>query len=313
MGRRLRFIPEGGSLVEVTCRTLQGRFLLRPSPELRSLVLGVLARSQELYPVEIHAFVFLSNHYHLLLSVTDAHLLASFMTYLNSNLAREAGRLHDWEGRFWGRRYQAIVVSAEETAQVGRLRYILSQGCKEGLVSRPVDWPGAHSVWAILGSRSVSGLWFDRSREYAARERGERFDRLRYATRLRVRLTSLPCWFRLSRRGYSARIRELLREIEKETEARHADQGGRPIGVLEVMKLDPHARPERVKRSVAPVVHAATKAIRQELEEGYRWFVGAYREAAERLRQGETSTRFPKGSFPPRLPFVGWTQELKPG
>ena len=27
MGRKLRYLPEGGALVEVTCRTLQGRLL----------------------------------------------------------------------------------------------------------------------------------------------------------------------------------------------------------------------------------------------------------------------------------------------
>ena len=94
MARRLRFIPEGGALVEVTCRTVQGRFLLKPTEELKAIVIGVMARAQELYPVEIHAFVFPSNHYHLLLSVEDALQLARFMNYLNSNLAREAGRLH---------------------------------------------------------------------------------------------------------------------------------------------------------------------------------------------------------------------------
>ena len=87
MARRLRFIPPG-SLVEVTCRTVQGRLLLRPSPLLRDLTLGVLARAARFYPVEIHAFAFLSNHYHLLLTASSAQRLAGFMNCLNSNLAR---------------------------------------------------------------------------------------------------------------------------------------------------------------------------------------------------------------------------------
>jgi hypothetical protein len=32
--------------------------------------------------------------------------------------------------------------------------------------------------------------------------------------------------------------------------------------------------------------------------------VAAYRDAAERLKQGDTDVRFPEGCFPPRLPFV---------
>ena len=42
MSRKLRYVPEGGNLVEVTCRTLHSRFLRRPRPELNDLVVGVL-------------------------------------------------------------------------------------------------------------------------------------------------------------------------------------------------------------------------------------------------------------------------------
>jgi len=32
LANHLRFVPDDGALVEVTCRTIQGRLLLRPSP-----------------------------------------------------------------------------------------------------------------------------------------------------------------------------------------------------------------------------------------------------------------------------------------
>jgi hypothetical protein len=46
MSRHLRFVPDGGALVEVTCRTIQGRLLLRPSQQLNDIVLGILGRAQ---------------------------------------------------------------------------------------------------------------------------------------------------------------------------------------------------------------------------------------------------------------------------
>jgi hypothetical protein len=70
--------------------------------------------------------------------------------YVNSILAREAGRLYGWKEKFWGRRYKAIVVNNEEEAQIDRLEYILSNSVKEGLVERPQDWPGAHRQEAFL-------------------------------------------------------------------------------------------------------------------------------------------------------------------
>jgi len=61
MPRSIRFIPEGGALVEVTNRTVQARFLLVPSRELNEIVLGALGRAQRLYKVRICGFVALSH------------------------------------------------------------------------------------------------------------------------------------------------------------------------------------------------------------------------------------------------------------
>lgn len=312
MARRLRFIPEGGALVEVTCRTIQGRFLLKPTDELRAIVIGVLARSQRQCPVELHAFVFLSNHYHLLVSVKNVFQLARFMNFLNSNLAREAGRLHDWKEKFWGRRYQAIVVSEEEAAQMKRLRYILSHGCKEGLVARPQEWPGAHCVVALMEDQPLKGLWFDRTAEYAARVRGHDFHRLAYSTPETVRLEPLPCWDHLSKKRYRSRVGDLVQEIETETAVRHAKQGTQPQGVEVILDQHPHDRPHSLKKTGAPLFHATSKDVRQELVEAYSWFVSAYRDATEKLRGGDPRACFPEGCFPPRFAFVGWTPELVP-
>ena len=63
VARPLRYLPPDCPLVEVTCRTLHGRMLLRPSHRLNELVLGVLARAARCYGMGVCAFVFLANHY----------------------------------------------------------------------------------------------------------------------------------------------------------------------------------------------------------------------------------------------------------
>ena len=45
--------------------------------------------------------------------------------------------------------------------------------------------------------------------------------------------------------------------------------------------------------------------MRHYFYEGFSWFVAAYRTAAEKLQKGDPAPRFPIGSFPPALPFVG--------
>jgi REP element-mobilizing transposase RayT len=305
MSRRLRYIPEDGSLVEVTCRTLQSRFLLRPCQTLDEIVVGVLGRAQRLYKVRVCGYMWASNHFHLLLDIDTAHQLAQFMCYVNSNIAREISRLYGWEDKIWSRRYQAIVISGEEEAQIARLKYLLGNGCKEGLVARPQDWPGVHVARALVKGEDLTGTWFDRTQEYAARNRGEAFDRLKYASVETLHLSPLPCWKHLPPQVWRERALNLIREIEEEAAAQRSSTGRQPLGAAAILSQDPHGRPKHSKRSPAPLFHAVSAKVRRELWEAYRWFVASFREAAEKLRAGDLDARFPLGSFPPALPFVG--------
>ncbi len=263
----------------------------------------MLARAARLYPVELHGFAFLSNHFHLLLTVADAQRLASFMTYLNSNLAREAGRLIRWKEKFWGSRYQAILVSNEAAAQIARLRYVLAHGVKEGFVASPRDWPGAHCARALLDGTAISGRWIDRTLESAASRKRAPADPQSYVTLEELRLAPLPCWRELPTEAVRKRVRELVELLEQEALARERQTGKAPLGRDFVLRQDPRQEPNRIKKGPAPLAHAASRAARDALREGYRLFLAGYRRAAERLREGALGDSFPEGSFPPPIPF----------
>jgi REP element-mobilizing transposase RayT len=313
---KLRFIPTGGALVEVTTRTQHGRLLLRPHPELNEIVCGILARAQRLYLSEgaggaggagLCAFCFLSNHFHLLVRVRNAKELASFMRYVNSNLAREVARRVDWRDHVWSRRYQAIVVSEEPEAQEARLRYLLSQGVKEGLVAHPSEWPGASSVQTLLDGKDspIEGLWFDRTKEYFARRRREDFHRLAYATKESLSLLPLPCWEDLGVVERRGRVAQMVEEIVAEALLRRGRR--EPLGIALVLRQQPHERPVHCKRSPAPRFHAATREARRELYQSFRRFARAYRLAAltHRVSTDPGTCPYPQGCFPPAPPFVG--------
>ncbi len=306
MARKLRFINSSLSptLVFVTCRTLQGRYLFRPGPELNDSFLGILGRVQKRYQMLICGLCVLSSHFHLLLLVEDARQLAGFMRDLKSKLATEVNRLTGWKGTVFARRYDSAVVTDEEGAQIERLLYILSNSVKEGLVDRPQDWPGVHCVNALLDGEPMTGHWFDRSREYAARIQGQKLDRLRYATEETVELTPIPCWAHLPPEAYRARIQALVDKVISDAALERSRTGRSVEGVESILVRDPLHRPAELARSPAPLVHAATKAARRAFYKMYSWFVGAFRSAAEKLKQGDREARFPVGSFPPGLPFV---------
>ena len=115
----------------------------------------------------------------------------------------------------------------------------------------------------------------------------------------------LPCWSHLPVDVQRRRVAELVQEIEEEARIRREAAGIKPLGVKAILAQEPTRRPKKLKKSPAPFVHAATKAMRRELWEVYAWFVAAYRDASEKLRAGDRDPPFPPGCFPPALPFVG--------
>jgi REP-associated tyrosine transposase len=293
MGHKVRHLQEPDSLVEITCRVIQRRFLLRPSPRLNALIIGALARAQERYGMKICGFVYLSNHCHLLLRPRSTEQMAAFMREVNFKISKEAGRLHDWEGPLWPRPYTDVQVSHEPEAQLNTLRYLLAQGCKEGLVASPKHWPGASSTKALLSGNEIEGLWIDRSAQYRAWERKEPNPDERFTSAHRLRLSPLPCWEHLPPHRYRARIRAMVREIERDTEGKEV------LGKKAICAQDPHSAPSsRPHRTPAPRFRAFDPQVRRALEWSYRLFLIAYRQASEALRQG-TQVDFPEGCFAP--------------
>jgi hypothetical protein len=72
MPRKLRFIPEPRTLISITNRTIQGRFLLLPGPVFNDIFLGILGRAQRQHEIPICAVTVMSSHFHLLLIADDA-------------------------------------------------------------------------------------------------------------------------------------------------------------------------------------------------------------------------------------------------
>ena len=301
MPRRLRHMPKPYTLFEVSIRAFQERFLLRPSAEHAQDQIVELGRALFLYSsVRIYAFKFLSNHFHIILAAPDVQTLALFMNHIASNIAREAGRLHHWHDKFWSRRY--VPLSIEDDAELAkRAKYVLAQGCKEGLVARPLDWPGASSDRALLFGEKIEGSWYDRSAFYEAERRGKNVRLRDFAVRYEVPLTVLPILEGKSEERRRAFYRELVDEIEQETHQACLDEGKTVLGVEGVLCQDPFDRPRESKRGPAPLCHASTREGRQRYRKAYRHFVSLYRQAVERLRRGDESAKFPEGCFLPPL------------
>jgi hypothetical protein len=259
------FVPRGprqihrGHLTEITIKTFQARFLLTPSKLINRLIIGVLALAQEKYALTVCAVVVMSNHDQVLVVPKSESQVMRFCRYVSSNISREVGRLRGWTGGIFRRRYTDIVVTHEVAAHAGRLRYLLSHGVKEGLVRRPQDWPGVHSLKALLGSFRLRGDWVDRTGLYEARRRSKRRGTRKskrpreadYTKSKVVVLSKIPAWEHLCDEEYRLTVADLVDSILEEHEERRQSA---PKNVRRVLASDPTYRPETTKRSPKPAL-----------------------------------------------------------
>ncbi len=299
MSRPIRFQPEPWSVFFVTARCIHSRFLLRPSPRVNSIIIGVLARAAKRFDVKLFGLCFMSNHYHLLLSSKDVTHLASFMQYIGSNIAREVGRQHDWKEKFWSRRYHASVV-LDETAQLDRLKYILSNSVKEGLVKHPRYWPGVHCYRHLAEGTPLHGIWINRSAKYLSRHLAENSFTIDYS----LKLARLPCHEALSEHQHQKAVRAITREALDE-----CDTPDSYIGQKRVLAMDPHTKPKQTDKRPAPLCHAGSIETKKAFRAAFKSFVEVYKEAYQRLLKTQVANDFPDGGILP----TAWCIQAAPG
>ena len=291
--------PIPGYLYEITTNTINGEFLLRPSDEVNRIILGVVGRAQDLTGVRIHAFVFMSTHYHLLVSVRSTRQKSRFMRMLNGNLSKKLNHHHKRSGTMWHRRFRAIGVAADRETQESRMRYILTHGVKEGLVERTTDWPGASALPWLLRDEKLTGIWTDFTARYKAQRReGYVWQAGEFEREYEVRITLLPCWEHFATATWRQLVTNMTEAIEADAARDRA--GAAVIGVKAVLALEPtHRRPRRLRRRCAPTVHAVDPEVRRELKRMLLAVRDAYAEASWRFRRGEWRVEFPEDTFRP--------------
>ena len=276
----------GRFTVEITFRTFQERFLLRPSDEVNALVLGCLGRAAHRYRgLGLHAATFLSNHGNLLATPDCAATMSNFMRDFGSTLGRRINDHLGRKGTFWSRRYRSIP-AVDEAAVEDRFRYVLTQGTKENLVWSADQWPGVHSIHALRGGKQLVGRWRDFTAEAVLRQqvnrkhqraerRGVQFIREVVPEIWReypVQFVPLPHWQQDKPGTIRQRVANIIRMDAEQTRQRHERDGTRPMGRRLILQVDPFDAPEEPKRSPAPMCHASTNAGRRAYRRGYRAF-----------------------------------------
>jgi len=111
MARPLR-IEYPGAWYHVTCRGNEKRNIFRDDAD-RDKWLEILSADLKLYRIELHAYVLMQTHFHILLMTPEANL-SKFMQRFNTTYTVYFNRRHRRIGHLFQGRYKAILIEKDE-------------------------------------------------------------------------------------------------------------------------------------------------------------------------------------------------------
>jgi len=137
----------------------------------RAVYLSMLCEVRERFPCEVHAFVLMTNHVHMLATPRQAQNMSHVMQHLGQRYVQYFNRTHGRTGSLWEGRFRSSLVDTDGYFLVCQ-RYIELNPVRAGMVANPAEhaWSsfranalGAasalvrpHPVYAALGKDAVT-------------------------------------------------------------------------------------------------------------------------------------------------------------
>ena len=282
-----------GKTYMLTRRCFGRHFFLRPSRQINRVVKFCLAVSAERFGCQVHAFCFLSNHFHMI--VTDeGGRVPEFMHWFNEFVAKcinaELGR---WES-FWAPGSYSRVELLDRGKLVDGLVYVFVNPVDAGLVPTHTQWPGANSLPADTAGRT----------EIVKRPEG--FFRSDGTVPETATLRVVPpAVLEQEGPGWCEALAKRVAARESQIRRRLREKGKSFLGRRQVLKQSPFGVPRGVapRRGLNPRVGAVDKWRRLEALDRLKSFIEDYRRAWFDYSSGELLAVFPEGTYWLRVRF----------
>lgn len=304
MGRPLRH-QKPDALYLMTNRCADGQFLMRPDPECRRIISGVLARAADRFDVRLVCYIFVSNHFHVIGGFPKLNRDA-FMGRVTCEISDRLNTLRNRSGPMFPIRYHPEEL-ADDQAVRDKICYLLNNPVKDGLVPTADAWPGVTSMGCHRSGEPLEGRWLDHDRWHNLKRR-KTTDHTRDEA-MRHHSVQLYLPDALDGDTDDERRQSLLDLVETDRQRLHdeAEQklgcAPRFVGRAGILNRDPRDRPtdsdidargQSRRRMFATTEPGALAGLR----EAHRKRTHAYRLAVEAMRDGDTY-EFPRGMHPP--------------
>ncbi|NJK33200.1 MAG: hypothetical protein HC927_12785 [Deltaproteobacteria bacterium] len=273
-----RIIPHTSWLI--TRRCSERRFFLLPNAHTKQVFEYALARAARITGVALHAWMVMSNHYHLVVTDTQGRL-PEFFRLLNSVVARALNFRYRRKEAFWKPGSYSAVQLCSEGAVLDKMVYTLANPVMAGLVGRAWRWEGSSSVGMEFGAvRRVLRPAFLKT--------GEDVEALRLVAPPSDISTAVEI---------GEEVRRRLHARENEVRGQFEAEGRRFMGMKAVLAQSWQSSPRSEEAFGAIVPRFATRdreELRRAIGEWKEW-VAAYRRALGAFRGGIRDVVFPAG------------------
>lgn len=289
----------------VTGRALARQHRFVPKPEISEAIWYCLAVAAQKYEIRLHGFIWMSNHYHLILTDTAAQL-PDFMRDLNSLISKSINAIRTIRGQNFDRSgYNAIVVGDADKA-LSHCAYAEANPCKADLVDTAREWEGVTSANLEYGEdkivrRPSLGLWKRAESEgipNTDQNRAMYCGRIKCPTVARFRLFPLSRSPEDEPRNDRVETRDQIRALEVEARQRREKAMRRVVGMEKVKEVQYSASPSDLETwfETEPTVSASKPEIRETLKRELAVFVEQYRQALDKFREKGRAV-FPAGTW----------------
>ena len=293
----------------VTVRAVNRRHRFAPSRQAVEIIWYCLAYTLSRFRdrIDAHEFLWMSNHYHLVLTDRGG-CLPDFMTQLNSLLARALNALHGVTGTAIEKGYNLVEVTTEGRA-IDHCVYTLANPCSAHLVRRSHHWKSVSSTSLDYGTpiaipRPSAGLWGGpcghRHRPASqTSKRAQYGGRSKLPEHVELVLTRPPIMAELSDAELRAHIRELLAKREDELDRERRRDGKSVLGWRSATRVRPSSAPRASEDAFGriPSFSAGTHSAWLAAWRRRREFLERYYSALRRFVGGDRNAEFPAGTW----------------
>ena len=291
---RLRKYLQPGKVYLITSRMEEG-LLIPCTKGWNNILEAIMGRAQELYPVTICGFVFMANHFHLLVVVQDPENLVKFVGYLKQEIAHQINLLHGRRKKtIWCDGYDSPLLLRYEDI-IEYLAYIHTNPQSAHLVERIEQYPGCSS-WKYTSSTSTE----------ISRERVRRCSRINESSE--VNLTVSPfAWLKCindapTEETARADLVKAVRQRELTLTKERRESGKSVIGSrrLQTQKVNLKYYPKKFGKRM--LVICRDIELRKTCIKAYKYLCSLCRQVYLKWKSGDLSASFPIGMFAPGRP-----------